>query len=135
MRQRRGHYLETQIQEIINYLNSVGVHAHKNHTERTVDGVYLAGEPYDYDIIASPPHCFDAKETQRDTWPLSNAKPHQVKNLLNCQQHGAEAYFLVLFPEGLRRFDVDYVLGAIQAGRRSLRAEEGKAWNWEELLI
>jgi penicillin-binding protein-related factor A (putative recombinase) len=116
-------------------LNSAGIHAHKNHAERTVDGVYLSGEPFDYEVMTSPLHCFDAKETQKAAWPLSNAKPHQVKNLLNCKRHGAEAYFLVLFPEQkLRRFDVDYVVDAMKEGRKSLKSDDGEEWDWKQFL-
>ena len=71
---RRGHYLESQIGKVFDHLNSIGIHAHKNHPHRTVEGTYLEGEPFDYEVMSSPPHCFDAKEAQGDVWPLSNAK-------------------------------------------------------------
>lgn len=132
---RRGHYLEGQLKKILNCLNERGVHAHKNHPERTTGGVYIEGEPFDYEVLVSPPHCFDAKESGKEAWSLANAKPSQVKHLLNCAEHGAEAYFLVLFkPRTLRRFDVRLVLKAMQEGRSSLHVSEGCDWRWEELL-
>ena len=132
---RRGAYLEKELQRILCFLNENGVHAHKNHCDRTVDGVYLEGEPYDYEVFANPVHVFDAKEAQGDRWPLSNAKPMQVKHLLNCAAHGAEAYFLVLFGGcDLRRFDVEFVNVAIAAGRKTLDKFEGKSWDWRIFL-
>ncbi len=131
---RRGQYLESQIEKVFSYLNSIGVHAHKNHPKRTVDGTYIEGEPFDYEVLCCPPHCFDAKEAEGGAWALSNAKPHQIKNLLNCAAHGVEAYFLVLFErKTLRRFDAEFVRAAIAGGRKSLNINEGRDWNWEEL--
>lgn len=133
---RRGHYLESQIGKVFEYLGSVGIHAHKNHAKRSVDGTYLEGEPFDYEVFAHGTlHCFDAKEAQRDRWALGNAKPSQVRHLLDCRKHGAEAYFLVLFGNKiLRRFDVEYVLLALQEGRGSLRVDEGSEWDWQTFL-
>ena len=135
MRERRGHYLEAQIQKVFDYLNSAGIHAHKNHAARTVEGVYLAGEPFDYEIFTSPVHVFDAKEAKTGRWPLSNAKPSQMKALLDCSAHGAEAYFLVLFHgHALRRFDVGYVRQAIVDGRKALEENEGLEWDYRTFL-
>jgi penicillin-binding protein-related factor A (putative recombinase) len=99
-----------------------------------VDGIYLEGEPFDYEVFCSPPHVFDAKESKTDRWSLGNAKPHQVKALLDCRNSGAEAYFLVLFPSGLRRFDAEQVRAAMAEGKKTLRAEEGEVWEWEQFL-
>lgn len=133
MTKRRGHNLEIQIGRLFSFLNERGVHAHKNHARRTVDGLYLEGEPFDYEIFVSPPHVFDAKECQGNCWSLSNAKPTQIKHLLNCRNHGAEAYFLVLFGgKDLRRFDAEFVRDAIANGRKSLEKFEGKEWDWRE---
>jgi len=132
---RRGHYLESQLAKVISYLNEQGIHAHKNHPERTVDGTYLEGEPFDYEVMVSPPHCFDAKESEGDAWPLAKAKPSQVKHLLNCRNHGAAAYFLVLFGRKvLKQFDVQLVLEAMQEGRKTLLASEGCDWDWKQFL-
>ena len=128
---RRGHYLENQIQKIFTYLNEAGVHCHKNHSKRTVDGVYIAGESFDFEIFVNPVHVFDAKEAAGDSWELRNAKPMQMKHLLNCREHGAVAYFLVLFGKtDLRRYDVEFVRDAIAAGRKTLCKFEGKTWDW-----
>lgn len=132
---RRGHHLESEIDRVLEYLGSQGIHGHKNHARRTVDGVFLEGEPFDYEVLANGTlHCFDAKECQSKRWNLGNAKPAQINALRQCANHGAQAYFLVCF-EGreVRRFDVEQVQAALAAGKGSLTAEEGRAWKWEEL--
>jgi penicillin-binding protein-related factor A (putative recombinase) len=135
MRAQRGRFLEAQIESLLNYLNSNGIHAHKNYAHRTIEGVFLSGEPFDYEIFTNPVHVFDAKETQQITWNLQNAKPHQIKHLLDCKNHGAEAYFLVLFQnQDFRRFDVDVVRQALIDGRKSLGKDEGTTWNYQQFL-
>lgn len=129
---RRGYFLEGQLTKVLDHLNSIGIHAHKNHPKRTADGTYIEGEPFDYEVFCSPPHVFDAKEAKGTRWSLSNAKPSQIKHLLNCHNHGAEAYFLVLF-QGfiLRRFDVTDVVDALANGKGSLGISDGRAWDWQ----
>jgi hypothetical protein len=68
------------------------------------------------------------------SWSLKNAKPGQIKALKMCADHGAQAYFLVLFGRDVRRFDVEDVLDALQNGKKSLKKEDGQAWNWEQFL-
>jgi penicillin-binding protein-related factor A (putative recombinase) len=133
MRAQRGAYFQTQIDRLFDVLKARGIHCHKNHARRTIDGAFVEGEPFDYEIFVNPPHVFDAKETRGDRWPLSNAKPHQVKALLDCAAHGAEGYFLVLFGDReIRRFDAGFVRDAMARGCRSLEKDEGKEWDWRE---
>lgn len=110
---RKGHYLESELNKIVKYLNGAGIHAHKNHAHRTQDGVYLEGEPFDYEVISKgKTFCFDAKECHSDKWNLkTNAKLSQVKNLLDAADNGAEAFFLVWFAEQNKivKFDIHYV--------------------------
>ena len=135
---RRGHILEQRIDEVITHLNSVGIHAHKNHVRRMVTGIYLEGESFDYEVFSHGKlTCFDAKECNAKRWNLKNAKRTQVMNLLNCQKHGADAFFLVYFvPENkLVRIDVDIVHIAIFSGIKSLVSSDGVIWNWEDLIL
>ena len=133
---RRGYYLEQQLDKVLAHLNAIGIHAHKNHVKRTEGGIYLEGEPFDYEVFAHGKlTCFDAKESHAKRWNLSNAKPMQVKHLLDCHDHGADAFFLVYFvPEHkLVRFDVSMVHKALCGGIKSFTSSEGVPWDWEEL--
>lgn len=134
---RRGHHLEQRIDEVIFHLNSIGIHAHKNHVRRTATGIYLEGESFDYEVFSRGKFtCFDAKECNTKRWSLKNAKRTQVENLLNCQKHGADAFFLVYFvPEGkLVRFDADTVNDSLCSGTKSLVSSDGRPWDWTELM-
>ena len=132
---RRGHVFETELGRVMSWLNEAGFHAHKNHPRRSVDGTFLEGEPFDYEVFSHGRlFCFDAKECHEPRWNLSTAKLSQIKHLMNCKKHGAEAFFLVLFaPRDVRKFDVEAVRLALAQGRKSLTAEEGGRWDWEEL--
>lgn len=133
---RRGFEFENELNRVAKYLNSIGIHMHKNHARRTESGVYIEGEPFDYEVISSGViHCFDAKECTAKAWNLSNAKLSQLNNLLVCQKNGAQAYFLVWFKvfNKIIRFDVDFIKSALIDGKKSLKPEEGKIWQWTEL--
>ena len=135
---RRGFEFENELNRVSKYLNSQGVHMHKNHARRTEQGIYLEGEPFDYEVISHGViHCFDAKECSGKSWSLANAKLSQLNNLLACQKNGAQAYFLVWFKEvnKIVRFDADFIKEALINGRKSLKPEEGKSWQWTELAI
>lgn len=129
---RRGFEFEIQLERLATYLNANGVHMHKNHARRTTEGVYLEGEPFDYEILCGGElHCFDAKECESKRWSLKNAKPQQLNNLLICARNGAEAYFLVLFkPDRIVRFNADLVQKALSKGGKSLGPEDGTKWDW-----
>ena len=134
---RRGHEFENELNRVSKYLNANGIHMHKNHARRTEQGIYLEGEPFDYEVISGGViHCFDAKECSGTRWNLSNAKLSQLNNLLVCQKNGAQAYFLVWYrnENAVIRFDVDLVRQKLADGQKSLTKEEGKQWQWTELL-
>ena len=133
---RRGHEFENELNRVSKYLASIGIHMHKNHPRRTEQGMYLEGEPFDYEVIShGKVHCFDAKECSSPRWSLKNAKLSQLNNLLVCQKNGAQAYFLVWFRESgqIVRFDAELVKQALSEGRKSLKPEEGTKWEWIEL--
>lgn len=138
MRTQRGTYLESEIQRVVDYLNGAGYHAHKNHAQRTLDGTFIQGEPYDYEIFANGKlTCFDAKECKGKRWNFRNAKPAQIKNLSNCKKQGAEAFFLVYFSPPVNRlvkYDVDKLISAMAAGVKSFTADEGVTWDWKEAI-
>ena len=115
---RRGYEFENELNRLAKYLDKIGVHMHKNHAKRTESGVYLEGEPFDYEV-----------------WNLNNAKLSQLHNMLVCQKNGAQAYFLVWFrlSNKIIRFDVDLIQQALAEGKKSLCEEDGKLWQWTEL--
>lgn len=134
---RRGNDFENELNRVSKYLNANGIHMHKNHAKRTEQGIYLEGEPFDYEVISGGViHCFDAKECSSDRWNLSNAKLNQLNNLLVCQKNGAQAYFLVWYrnKNEIIRFDAELVKQKLTEGKKSLTPEEGIKWKWTELL-
>ena len=133
---RRGFEFEKELNRLSKYLNSTGVHMHKNHANRTESGIWLEGEPFDYEVISNGViHCFDTKECAGERWSLKNAKLNQLNNLLACSNNGAEAYFLVWFKKfnKIIRFDVELIKNALIQGIKSLKPEEGKIWQWTGL--
>ena len=133
---RRGHNFEAELDRLSKYLNANGVHMHKNHAKRTEQGVYLEGEPFDYEVFSHGViHCFDAKECAGSRWNLKNAKLSQLNNLLMCQKNGAQAYFLVWYKEKnlIIRFDAELIKEALKSGKKSLTPEDGEQWEWENL--
>ena len=133
---RRGHNFEAELDRLSKYLNANGVHMHKNHAKRTEQGVYLEGEPFDYEVFSHGViHCFDAKECASSRWNLKNAKLSQLNNLLMCQKNGAQAYFLVWYKEKnlIIRFDAELIKEALKSGKKSLTPEDGEQWEWENL--
>lgn len=133
---RCGFEFENELNRVAKYLASIGVHMHKNHAHRTESGVYLEGEPFDYEVFSNGHvHCFDAKECATKSWSLKNAKLSQINSLSMCQKNGAQAYFLVWFKalNKIVRFDVDVIKNALINGKKSLKPEERRKWEWTEL--
>ena len=133
---RRGFEFENELNRVGEYLASIGIHMHKNHARRAINGKFLEGEPFDYEVISHGHfHCFDAKECSSKSWSLKNAKLNQINSLCMCQNNGAEAYFLVWFKlsNKIIRFDVQKVKDALSNGQKSLSPDEGEVWEWTEL--
>ena len=135
---RRGAYLESRVNEILEILRTHGIFGQKSHAERSHAGQYRKGEAFDYLVISHGRMvCFDAKECHEPHWNLKkNAKQSQVENLSLCKRNGADAFFLVFFvlENRLVKFDVDLVIEAQAHNMKSLQSKHGEPWNWEELL-
>ncbi|MEG2769609.1 MAG: Holliday junction resolvase RecU [Oscillospiraceae bacterium] len=135
---RKGYSFETQLNRLCTQVQSLGYHAQKNHADRTNDGKYLCGEPFDYIILTPNYKCaFDAKESQSERWSLTtNAKLEQINNLKHCKNAGLDAFFLVYFYPARRfvKFDVDFIIACIQNGTKSVTVDIGEKWGWERLL-
>ena len=132
----RGKYLENQIEKLIDHVIANGYWGQKNHERRTASGVYLEGEPFDYYIMTDKiKWAFDAKECKGPRWPIKDKEIRQTNNLLRLKKCGFEAFFLVLFaPANLVRFEAETVATVLTTGRRSLRPEEGKPFDYKEVL-
>ena len=131
---RRGFEFEILLNRLIQNLNAAGIHAHKNYARRTSSGIYLDGEPFDFEVFHNGVFTtFDAKECAGERWSLKNAKPHQIKNLLACAKNGARAYFLVWFRklDKIVRFDATQVNEALANGKKSLSPDDGTPWSSE----
>lgn len=133
---RKGQYLESQINKVIKYVNEIGGHAHKNNPSRTVDGIYLSGEPFDYEIfLKNYKACFDAKEVKGDVWHLKDKDVKQAENLKHCKNIGLNAYFLILFNQKeLLEVDVDDVIEELKKGKKSIHKEKGTKSKLNEIL-
>lgn len=138
---QKGKSLEKQIDNLCKYINSIGYHAHKNNPLRTLDGTYLAGEPYDYEIFlmanGTPYHaCFDAKECTDFVWHMKPKDIKQAETLKHCKNAGADAFFLIYFVplKTLLKIDIDEVICILKEGRKSVPSTCGTAWNIHELL-
>ena len=120
---RRGHILEKEINKFLKYLDSVGIHGHKNNPDRTLDGTFIKGEPFDYEIICKGKVIvFDVKECNADKWRMQEKDLRQANNLVKCRNEGADAFFLVYFYrfKKLIKYDVE-----IAIGKKALAPSEG----------
>lgn len=135
---RKGATLETSVNKLLKFLASKGIHGHKNHALRLMDGKTVQGEAFDYEVFSpSVHHVFDAKECMSGSWNLkTNAKVQQINALKQCKNCGCNAFFLVYFvPDNkVIVFDVDSVIQAISVGKKSLTADEGVVFDWQIFL-
>ena len=51
---KKGSYLEREIDRVLKFLDTRGIHGHKNHPKRLNDGTYIEGEPFDYEVFSPP---------------------------------------------------------------------------------
>ncbi len=80
--------------------------------------------------IQGIPVCFDAKECNKDTFPLQNVHPHQVDFMRRFEGQEGLAFILIFFSHldvyyYLRFSELDYFWKRmIEGGRKSFRIEE-----------
>lgn len=128
---RKGNKFEAQVQKVADYINSSGGHAHKNHPERTVDGIYKKGEPFDWEMFLKDYKCvFDTKESATDTWHIQKKDILQAEHLKHCKNAGLNAYFLVLFAnKEVRQIDVDIVIEHLKNNVKSIKKYGLPEWD------
>lgn len=130
---RRGQFLESQIDKLINYTNACGYLAAKLYPKRLADGTYIEGEKFDYIfILPGQVIVFDAKESKGKTWPFAKKDMEQADNLKKCKNAGCDAFFLVYFSElkKLIKFDIDKFIEALSYNKKHLKPEQGEEWDW-----
>ncbi len=128
---RKGAHLEREMDKVLRYLDTLGIHGHKNHPKRLNDGTYVEGEPFDYEVFSpSRVWTFDTKECEAEAWPLSKAKLSQVNNLVKTG-----GFFLVWFVQSrkLIRFDAELVASKLGV-EGSLSPREGSEFDWQVFL-
>lgn len=128
---QKGRSFEKQIEKVIDYIEKLGFHGHKNYAKRTSKGLYLEGESFDYEIFLPNRHdCFDAKECKTDTWHIVKKDIRQVNELKKCKNAGCNAYFLICFEnKDVRQIDVDVVIEYLKQNKKSIKKYGLSSWD------
>lgn len=128
---QKGREFEKQIEKVIDYIEKLGFHGHKNYAKRTADGNYLEGEAFDYEIFLPGRHdCFDAKQCATDTWHIMKKDIRQVNELKKCKNAGCNAYFLICFENKyVKMIDVDHVIEVLKRNQKSIKGFGFPSWD------
>lgn len=128
---QKGRGFEKQIEKVIDHIEKLGFHGHKNYAKRLEDGTYIAGESFDYEIFLPNRHdCFDAKQCDTDTWHIVKKDVKQVNELKKCKNAGCNAYFLICFEnKDVRMIDVDLVINYLMKNIKSIKKYGLPEWN------
>lgn len=120
---QRGHSFEKQIDKVIEYIESIGFHGHKNNAKRLKDGTYIQGEPFDFEIFLPNRHdCFDTKQCKTDIWDIVPKDIKQANELKKCKNAGCNAYFLICFKgKEVKVIDVDTVIKTLKNNKKSIK--------------
>jgi len=133
---QKGRNFEKQIEKVIDYIEKLGFHGHKNYPKRTSEGLYLEGECFDYEIFLPNRYdCFDAKESKTDTWHIVKKDIRQVNELKKCKNAGCKAYFLICYEKkDVRMIDVDIVIEYLKQNKKSIKNKGLPKWDLIESL-
>ena len=128
---QKGRSFEKQIEKVIDHIEKLGFHGHKNYAKRLEDGTYIEGESFDYEIFLPNRHdCFDAKQCDTDTWHIVKKDVRQVNELKKCKNAGCNAYFLIFFEnKDVRMIDVDLVINYLMKNIKSIKKYGLPEWN------
>lgn len=133
---RRGFAFENQIQKVCEYINSMGGFAHKLCAERTINGTFIRGEPFDYIVLTTDYKAvFDAKECKSNKWGMKPKDIKQCNELKKCKNAGFKAYFLICFEgRNVKMIDVDNVIDTLKRGSKTIYSEGHPKWDLIEIL-
>lgn len=129
---QRGRYFEKEIEKVIEKVEKLGYHGHKNHADRLEDGTYIKGEAFDYEILVPYRHdCFDAKEVEGDTWHIVAKDIKQANELKKCKNAGCKAYFLVFYKKtsDVKMIDVDIVIDKLSKNIKFVKNIDLPNWS------
>ena len=128
---QKGRSFEKQIEKVIDHIEKLGFHGHKNYAKRLEDGTYIEGESFDYEIFLPNRHdCFDAKQCDTDKWHIVKKDVRQVNELKKCKNAGCNAYFLICFEnKDVRMIDVDLVINYLMKNIKSIKKYGLPEWN------
>lgn len=131
-----GRSFEKQIEKVIEYIEKLGFHGHKNYARRLQDGTYIDGECFDYEIFLPNRHdCFDAKQCKTDTWHILKKDIKQTNELKKCKNAGCNAYFLICFEnKDVRMVDVDIIIRALKQNIKSIKNNRLPIWDLIEVI-
>lgn len=124
----RGKKLERAVRKLFESYQSRGIHCQQNHPEQLFDGTITHRHGFDFQIFYKGRFfAFDAKECALPRWPVDKAKLHQLKALLDVENNGGTAFFLVYFTatKKLVRFAAGMVQTSITNGVKSIQPEAG----------
>lgn len=128
---KSGRSFEKQIEKVIEYIESLGFHGHKNYPKRLEDGTYIEGESFDFEVFLPGRHdCFDAKQCKTNTWKIVEKDIKQANELKKCKNAGCNAYFLICFEnKDVRMIDVDDVIDILKQNKKSIKNVDLKKWS------
>ena len=78
------------------------------------------------------PLCFDAKESHKQTFPLKNIHPHQIRFMNEYEKHGGIAFLIIYYTESDQFYYMpvdelmEYVKRMENGGRKSIAYDELK---------
>lgn len=127
---QKGRSFEKQIEKVIEYIEALGFHGHKNYANRLENGTYIKGECFDYEIFLPNRHdCFDAKQCKTDTWHILKKDIKQTNELKKCKNAGCNAYFLICYENNdVRQIDVDIVIEQLKQNKKSIKKTGLPKW-------
>lgn len=124
----RGKKLERTIKKLFESYESRGIHCQQNHPEQLHDGTLVHKHGFDFQILYQGKfYAFDCKECALNAFPIGKVKLHQVKALLNVQNNGGEAFYLVYFTNlhKLIKFSADLLQTSLIKGAKSISPDIG----------
>ena len=125
----RGRNLEHAIKELFKQYDKLNIHCQQNHPEMLQDGTFARKHGFDFQMFYKGTfYAFDAKECNLKSWPLDKAKPHQLKALLDVENQGGKAFFLVYFKFSKRlvKFYASKIQYHLGMGHKTVLPEMGE---------